>query len=282
MRAPRFFFAFAVVAVLLCLTGEVWCEDYQEFKFSTGFDYSSGDYGGSSDTDILYVPFTGKYMTSKYAIKMTVPYLRITSDELVVTSGGEVIGTSQGLLQTDRNTESGMGDIVTTFSYYLFEEAGERPMVDLNAKIKFGTADEEKGLGTGENDFAFDVDLVKTKGSAAYFGTLGYKLYGDPALINFNDVFYFNLGFSYRVNTKTSGGLMYDFREKTTENGNSLSEFTPFLTYRINKDYKLMGYLVAGLADGSPDYGIGFTVSRLFGLDEIKQSYKYVEKFRFW
>ena len=75
---------------------------------------------------------------------------------------------------------------------------------------------------------------------------------------------------------------MYDFREKTTENGNSLSELTPYLTYRINKDYKLMGYLVAGLADGSPDYGIGFTVSRLFGLDEIKQSYKYVEKFRFW
>ena len=45
------------------------------------------------------------------------------------------------------------------------------------------------------------------------------------------------------------------FREKTTSNGNNLSELTAYSTYRINKDYKLMGYLVAGLSDGSPDFG---------------------------
>ena len=31
-------------------------------------------------------------------------------------------------------------------------------LIDLTGKVKFGTADENKGLGTGENDYAVQAD----------------------------------------------------------------------------------------------------------------------------
>ena len=45
---------------------------------STGFDYTSGKYGGATETNIRYVPLIAKYDTGPWALKLTVPYIHIT------------------------------------------------------------------------------------------------------------------------------------------------------------------------------------------------------------
>jgi hypothetical protein len=57
------------------------------FTMGAGVDYSSGTYGGTIATNILYVPVYGKYETGRWLLKLTVPWLRITGPGNVVVAG---------------------------------------------------------------------------------------------------------------------------------------------------------------------------------------------------
>lgn len=149
-------------------------------------DCSSGKYGDVASTDILYVPFTGKYETGRWMFKLTVPYIEVTGPGNVVRDVG-VIRTSTSMTRT---TQKGLGDVVAAATYNLYAGGASDPVVDLTGKVKFGTADETKGLGTGENDYAAQVDVYKGFGRFTAFGTVGYRVLGSPAGVFLNNVFY--------------------------------------------------------------------------------------------
>jgi hypothetical protein len=137
-------------------------EDEQKgtLKLTAGVDYSSGDYGQTDDTEILYLPFTLKYESLSWGLQLTVPWLSVTGSGTVVggIDGGVVIG-GYGRRQA-RTTESGLGDVVAGVSFALDTLWDSGPLVDLTAKTKFATADEARGLGTGENDFSLQIDIA--------------------------------------------------------------------------------------------------------------------------
>src|SRR5690242_21390205 len=58
-------------------------------SLATGFDYTSGKYTGTENTDILYVPFIAKYETGPWTFRATVPYLRITGPGNVIGAGAD-------------------------------------------------------------------------------------------------------------------------------------------------------------------------------------------------
>lgn len=49
------------------------------------------------------------------------------------------------------------------------------PLIDVVAKVKPGTADEQEGLGTGEYDYTAQVDLRKNFGPTVAFGTVRFS-----------------------------------------------------------------------------------------------------------
>ena len=52
----------SAIAALAAFYGQTAsAADAGDFSFTTGLDYSSGKYGGTESTDILYIPFIGKY-----------------------------------------------------------------------------------------------------------------------------------------------------------------------------------------------------------------------------
>jgi hypothetical protein len=164
-----------------------------------------------------------------------------------------------------RTTQSGLGDVVAAATYNIYGSTGAAPLlIDLTGKVKFGTADENKGLGTGENDYSIQADLYKTINKFIMFGTLGYKVFGDPVGINLDNVFYGSLGGSYKYNQQTSAGLILDLRQKASATGAPQRELTAFVSHKIDKTWKAQGYLVHGFADGSPDWGAGAMVSYAF------------------
>jgi len=221
------------------------------FKFSTGFDYSSGDYGASSDTDILYIPFTFKYQTLPWTVKLTVPYLRITGPGGVVQSPeGPIVVGSAG---ASRTTESGLGDIVASASY----ELNPQPLVEVTGKVKLGTADEGKGLGTGENDYAAQVDIADTYGKLTPFGTLGYRVTGDPAGSDLDNVYYASVGVGYKVDSLTSVGAIFDYKQAASRTSEDARELVGYVTRKTENPWYWTGYAVLGLSDGSPDAGLG-------------------------
>ena len=221
----------------------------------TGVDYSSGDYGEPQKTEVWYVPVTGKYETGLWTFRLAVPLLRITGPGNVVGAGDGQVTIPGG--STTVRTESGLGDIVGSAFYNLIDERDSAFGLDLGAKVKLGTGDNDKGLGTGENDYSVQVDVFKPIGVIDAFGSLGYRMYGDPPGVDLHNVVYGSVGGSYRVSTETSVGLAYDFRPSITPTGSRVSEVTAFVSQRLSRDLKLQAYGLTGFSDGSPDFGIG-------------------------
>lgn len=230
------------------------------FSLTTGLDYSTGKYGGTESTDILYIPFTGKYEADKYTLKLTVPYLRITGPGNVVKDVGQIRGSTS----TTRTRQSGLGDVVAAGTYNMYDGRANGTLVDVTAKIKFGTADDAKGLGTGEKDYSLQAELYKTLGKNTVFGTLGYKVMGSPAGVTLNNVFYGSLGAGHKYNQETSAGLILDLREKASATGSAQQELTAYVSRKLGKTWKAQAYAVKGFSDGSPDWGAGAMITAAF------------------
>ena len=227
-----------------------------------GAEYSSGKYGGTEKTQIFYLPVTAKYETGPWAFKAVVPYIRVTGPGNVVGAGADRV-TLPGA-PAARRTDSGLGDVVASVFNNLVDERQARFGVDVGAKVKLGTADEAKGLGTGETDYAVQADFYMPLGALTAFGTLGYRWYGDPPGVDLKDVFYGAIGASYRVSGETSVGLAYDLRPRITTTGARISEATAFISQRLSREWRAQFYSVLGFSDGSPDFGLGATLNYRF------------------
>ena len=235
-------------------------EDAGVFSVTSGVDYSSGNYGSQNRTDITSIPVISKYEVDSWVFKLTVPYVSITGPGNV--SPG--IGKFKGNTTTKRSTESGLGDIVGAATYNVYNGSNGGPAADVTGKVKFGTADDKKGLGTGENDYIGQIDLYQSFGDFTALGTIGYRVYGDTSSAPLDNVFFGSLGGSYKIALGTSAGVIYDYRPAITTNGSAISETTAFLNHKISDNWKAQAYLVKGFSSGSPDYGVGALVSYVF------------------
>ncbi|HET7662997.1 MAG TPA: transporter [Rhodanobacteraceae bacterium] len=243
---------------------------------STGVNYSSGKYGTDTTTDIWYVPLSFGYNTGKWRFKVTVPYIRISGNGNVVPGVGRVdnrnplgLGHGRGLLapgnggsgtgttQTGSSSASGLGDVVAQASYNLFYDKSSRFGMDLGAKVKFGTADENKGLGTGQNDYGLNLDAYKGIGNWTLFGGVGYMTYGSSQYIQLDNGANANIGVSYRFSDHNTLGAYYYYRERISDSGYAQKELTAYWNHDINKRVRLQMYALTGFSDGSPDVGGG-------------------------
>ena len=232
---------------------------------SLGAEYSTGDYGTSSKTTIWYFPVTLKYETDANMMSLTIPYLSVEGqgDVVVAAGGGMGMGggartISRSSTRTSTRTDSGFGDVVLTGSHAIVSTVSAR--IDLTGKIKFGTADEKDNLGSGENDYAVQLDLENNLNSNSIFGSVGYKILGDPPGTDFRNVFYGSIGFSHKLDAARTAGLAYDAQQSALSGASGQSELTLFLSHKLDKKTKLTGYVLKGLADGSPDWGLGFAL----------------------
>lgn len=225
---------------------------------STGFDYSTGKYGGNTSTNILYVPVTGKMQFDNLFLKLTVPFVSMSSAGDVIRGMGRVRNTTT----TRTTTQSGLGDVVASAGYTVLE-AGAL-MFDVVGKIKFGTADAAKNLGTGANDYSAQLDGYYSLNKTTLFATAGYKVIGAPAGVSVNNITYGTLGLSHQTGDKTSVGVMLDAAQAISALSQGTSEMTVFVSNKISSTLKLQAYLLKGFSDSSPDLGGGLMITGMF------------------
>ncbi len=254
------FTAGLIVIFVASLVQVAHAETDGKFSLETGLDTNSGKYGRAEATDILYVPVTGKYQGKSWSFKVTIPYLRITGPGNVING----VGLTGAAATTARTTQSGMGDVVVAASNNIYNDVTSGVMVNLTGKIKLGTADSTKGLGTGQNDYAFQSDLYQVTGDLTTFGTLGYRMYGSPATYTLNNVFYGWLGGSYKFDHASSGGIMFNYSQKVVITGSSHSEVIAFASQKLEDNWKAQGYLLKGFTNSVPDWGAGVNITYLF------------------
>jgi hypothetical protein len=245
------------------------------FSVGAGIGYTSGDYGTSTTTKILSIPFTARYDIDRWTFKATLPWLNISGGTGVIPGVGTVPnsnprGRGRGVSSTGTTTTSGTGsasgwgDLVTAATYNAYYDKASGFGIDLTGKVKWGTADADKGLGTGENDYGGQVDLFKTFDRTTLFGGVGYTNMGSSSFIPLRNVWNLNLGGSQKMSDLDTLGVAYDYRQAVSSTSSELSEITGFWSRRIDRNWKMQTYLLKGLANGSPDWGAGISAAYAF------------------
>lgn len=180
------------------------------------------------------------------------------------TTGGTGGGTTTPTTRK-RSTESGLGDIVASINYNVVDQQDTSGwIVDLNGRIKFGTASDSRGLGSGKTDYALGVSVDKYFGAPYVSVGLGYKVLGEPRGVKYDNVVYGALGGGYKFSKNTSMGVSYDWATAAVNGAVRPQEVSLYASHRINDNYKLSGVIYTGLSDASSDFGAGLTLNYYF------------------
>lgn len=236
----------------LFVAAHAWAGD-SRFSLSTGFDYTTGNYGTSTTTDILTIPAIGEYERGPLMIKVTVPYVQISGTGGVVPGIGHIKAGGAA-----KETQSGLGDTVAAATYNIYSGKASTFGVDLTGKIKLNTAD--SGLGSGQNDYAAQADAYQSFNKFTALGSVGYKILGSPAGISMNKSLYGSVGGAYQLDDKSNGGVDFSLSQSASATSAGQREITAYVSRRINKNFKAKGYVLKGFSNGSPDNGLGAQV----------------------
>ena len=254
----------ALIGLVLIITAvtPALAEDDPRWLLSTSVNYSVGDYGTNKDTTIVYVPVTfGVRPVDQLWISLTLPWIYQSGENVVVTAGGVAVrkkGGSGKFARPERSTsESGVGDLLLKVSYTVLEERDFVPEIAPYVKIKFPTADSDRGLGTGEFDETIGVDLSKRLIERLYgYLSLSYTFVGDPPGTDFRNSFGWSVGAAYSV---TPPLAVFAFLEGSTAISPGQSdpvELRVGAEYKLTKALKVTGAVTRGLTDGAADWGV--------------------------
>lgn len=230
-----------------------------ELTLGAGLHHSSGDYGSGATTRITSLAATARYDSGPWVYKATVPYLRVTGETSVIPGLGQV-----GTAPPRRASASGIGDVVLSATYAAYYDRASTLGIDLTGKLKLATADPDKGLGTGEHDAVFLVDLYRTFDRVTGFGGVGYHMLGSSPAVPLDNVWSATLGASYKLDERDSAGLSLDGRQRVSPSASPQRELIGFWVRKLDRAWKAQAYALIGLADGSPDWGAGLSLARPF------------------
>lgn len=233
---------------------------YAEDSLTTyvGADFSRGKFGHDAPTETWSAPFSVKYETDTFSLKGSISYLQITGPANVVGSGEDFIDIGRA---NGTRSVSGWGDLVLGGTWTAYEGSDSGWLAELGGKVKIGTADDRKGLGTGKNDYSLQADIYKRLGPGTLFATLGKRKMGDPEGVDLRDPLFTAIGWSQRLSSSTSAGLMHEFRQAVVAGRPPAREVTAFVAYKLDDTWKVQGYAVRGLSDSSPDFSLGLMIS---------------------
>jgi len=253
--------AAVLVAAALALAGgsTIAQDNSANISWATGLEYATGTYGGTEDIEELYLPINVRADFDRVSVSITVPYLSVQAPagSTLPDIGGELIDDPGTV-----TTESGLGDVIASATVYdVFYSDNYDVALDLTGKIKFGTADLDKGLGTGEHDYTMRADLYKFFDGFTLMGSAGYKWRGDPAGVDLDDVMLGSIGGLFSVSEKSRIGVFYDYRESAIPGNDAVSEVSVLVSRHMSENWQIQFYGFTGFSDSSVDWGTGFILA---------------------
>jgi hypothetical protein len=217
--------------------------------FSLASYYSKGDYAESTDTEILYVPLSYAINYGKFGVQLSVPHLQVSGVGNVLVNVG---GVHRAVAGTQREKSSGIGDSVLSMTYQMEPVSAAALFVDLRLDVKLPSADENRGLGTGETDYSVQLDLSKNAGNSVLFATFGYSFRGKsniyPGLM---DSEFIQFGMARPLSQRWNIGVFYDFRAQASVFSSEIHELAPYFSWQFSRNWTFTGMTSWGFTDAS-------------------------------
>ena len=221
------------------------------YGISTGIDLSSGDYGFSQATDLRYLPVTLRLDHGNWTARMTLAHLRVSGPAGATTLG---VGAT-------RSRQSGPGDVVLALTRSSELALWGTTYLDLTAGVKLPTADEDRGLGTGAADYTLKLEAIRSVGAWTPFASIGYRVLGDAPDVALSNGLTASAGLDRRLGPHLNVGAILDWREPAAVTSDDALEIIPYLSWPMGRGITITGYATLGLAEGSPERGLGMQIS---------------------
>lgn len=241
----------------------------QNWQVGLSAYYSSGTYGTSSQTEVFSLPLSIRRMFDDGDVTLIIPYLSVTGDcDVTLLSGvpnktggtcptRTIAGGRRTRTTVTRTTESGIGDVLLQGRYYLLDEKKFLPTIAVLARIKFPTADRDRGLGTGEFDEKLGVQLSKTLTEKwIAFADLGYTFIGSPPGVELQDQWNYDIGAGYYITPALLGSVYYEEWTAVVSGFENPRDLYFDATYTLTPAFRVNAGFLIGLSSGAPDYGL--------------------------
>jgi hypothetical protein len=219
------------------------------WDLATGFDYSTGKYGGASNTSIVSIPFGARLQTDRMRFEFTIPYLRVHGPGSFAS--GVVVGGNNAI-----TTQTGIGDATVGAAWILSHDGGFLPGIELYGTVKVPTA--PSTLGTGKFDYSIAANLNHNiSPRVMLFGSLGYQWLSDYRGINLENGVTGYGGMNYHSSDSTDIGFSANFRETYYSPLENQASLTPYVLWTFARHWRLSGYGLVGFTNSSPSVGGG-------------------------
>ncbi len=254
---PNNFNKYLYLIVFNILISQVYAQEAQiqpSHALSLATYFAQGDFDLAQDTDILYLPVRYEYDSQSWGFQLLVPHLQVKGPGAVLINLG---GVNQAVAGNEIRRESGLGDIVGSAIYHVPVTGSAAPFVDLRLDVKFPTADETRGLGSGETDLNLQLDVSQYWNELLVFATLGYSFRGDsPLYPNLRDGAYLQLGAARQLTSSVSLGGLLDYRESAATQTDDILEAGPYMSWQLSDNWLFSAFSLVGFTGASVDFSL--------------------------
>ncbi len=226
-----------------------------KIKLDTSYVFTRGDYGLPQDTDVSIFLLNPTVEVDQWRFQASIPYVRLDGP-------ASIVGNTGAPTLVSRSTH-GLGDLTLSAGHKLETESSGWSS-DLSVKVKFPTADDAKGLGTGEMDTMVQMDAFKVGGKITPYATLGYQFLGSNASYPMKNGAYVTAGFAGQVSPGLTMGLAGNWRQPIVVGGKAGVEAMAFVQRKFSEQSRIQAFVLHGFTVASPNIAIGATLGFSF------------------
>ncbi|MCV6589075.1 MAG: hypothetical protein OIF57_08610 [Marinobacterium sp.] len=235
-------------------------------RISSGYEYTEGDYGYSTATESADVethqhslPLSINWQQNSWSLTVSSYWLHTEGPAGVINVDGSP--TNSGSDNLKRSKHRGFGDTTLRIKKELEWGAEKGVYFDLSTAVRLATASSDAGILHRSPDYTLQLDSFVPVGKWMPMLTVGHKWMGSGDNFTPDNVWLVSAGTQYQLNEKSSIGAIFDYRQRLTHQSEPLQELMSYVSYRMDKQWSLTGYLLNGFSDSSIDRGIGLQIS---------------------
>jgi len=276
-----------LAVIILLFTMPTFAADMPQFSLGLGIDYVKGDFNTDFTSTCTTFPLIFDWIPNeRLNLELNVPFVKLSSGKtsnmatgsmasgsMAVSTGatdnagtgaggqGMMGGAGAGVILSSGESQSGLGDITLTGAYNLVLDGDGSPNFAVTGYLKFPTADENKGLGTGAFDWGPGLSLSKRLGDWQPFSEARYVLQGGSSREEFGARNYFlaDVGLGYAWSENLSNSLFCRLGSSAFAGLAAPLEMRLKTVWGFRENTSVEFYLLKGLSNGSPDMGAGIS-----------------------
>ncbi len=152
---------------------------------------------------------------------------------------------------------AGLGDLYINGSFDLLTESSDLPALSVDSYIKFPTASQSLGIGSGKFDYFTALGIRKSIDNLSFFAQVGYLTIGKVDGVDTNNPVTISLGAGYIMDGgESSFYLAYDSYSTIVDGYSAPKQIGLGYNYKINADLFFTSILSIGLNSSVSDYSL--------------------------